>query len=844
MKLNTSPKAIILFMLMLFGIIAPTMSLAQRSDGFFKNYNDNYENRDSEIPINGSGIQNDDFGTPLGSGLLILTVVGAGYAIARRRKSYKTHGTHKSYNHGAALFLALVMLLGMTNCKKKIAEPIAQPTGGNKVAITLSVGDGSKVNVDPPHVTFEEGDKILVGYDGKYVGTITHNGTYFTGDITITQNGTQPLYFYFLGNKDAGTLTAGSTTNCTVNISDQTSELPVISMSPSEETYPSEGNHYSASLHNKCSLMKFNVTTLSDAPICITDMNNQVIVDFSKAANGGNNNGFSYEKEGDGVIKMIGGGSGEKWAIVLPQNALSEAEDAVYSADGYYSGNRPAMAAISANQYLNSGVSLTVSTTSELYATPLTFEAKKANSQIKLTIGASVTPTPSIEYNTYDGNGWQSYASDTYITLSQIGDKVSFRGDNTTMAIGTGSSNYSKFSANYNGEFYVYGNVMSLLSKESFAEASSVPEYAFCNLFSSFSKLYNHESKAIILPATTLGNNCYSYMFSGCSNLTTAPALPATTLADYCYSNMFYNCTGLTAAPSLPAATLAPFCYQFMFYGCTGLTSAPELPARTLAEGCYFYMFPGCTGLTSAPELPATTLAPSCYFYMFNGCTGLTSAPELPATTLAPNCYQYMFSYCSGLTSAPALPAKTLAERCYQYMFSCCTGLTSAPALPATTLARYCYSNMFFNCSNLATPPALPATTLADYCYRYMLSGCHAMTTAPALPATTLADHCYDCMFSCCDGLTTAPDLPATTLVDYCYYEMFRDCSKLNNVTCLATSGINQNNSTTDWLKSTANNGTFYKNENTGTGSGSSTLWPRSTSGIPSNWTVVNYSGK
>ena len=34
-------------------------------------------------------------------------------------------------------------------------------------------------------------------------------------------------------------------------------------------------------------------------------------------------------------------------------------------------------------------------------------------------------------------------------------------------------------------------------------------------------------------------------MFSGCTSLTTAPELPATTLAEDCYSYMFKNCTSL-----------------------------------------------------------------------------------------------------------------------------------------------------------------------------------------------------------------------------------------------------------------------------------------------------------
>ena len=68
---------------------------------------------------------------------------------------------------------------------------------------------------------------------------------------------------------------------------------------------------------------------------------------------------------------------------------------------------------------------------------------------------------------------------------------------------------------------------------------------------------------------TSLGNNCYSCMFYGCTSLTIAPSLPATTLGTYCYSNMFQGCTSLTIAPELPATTLANSCYRYMFYVCT-----------------------------------------------------------------------------------------------------------------------------------------------------------------------------------------------------------------------------------------------------------------------------------
>jgi hypothetical protein len=107
----------------------------------------------------------------------------------------------------------------------------------------------------------------------------------------------------------------------------------------------------------------------------------------------------------------------------------------------------------------------------------------------------------------------------------------------------------------------------------------------------------------LISPNMISKDNCYRYMFYGCTGLTEIPAdlLPATTLASSCYSTMFYGCTGLKEIPAdlLPATTLASYCYSDMFYGCTGLTEIPAdlLPATTLASSCYSTMFCSCTGL-------------------------------------------------------------------------------------------------------------------------------------------------------------------------------------------------------------------------------------------------------
>ena len=65
---------------------------AQRSDGFFTSNSDDWENRMSNpnevgllMPTGILGSTNDE-NAPLGSGLLILTTLGGGYLIAKKKK--------------------------------------------------------------------------------------------------------------------------------------------------------------------------------------------------------------------------------------------------------------------------------------------------------------------------------------------------------------------------------------------------------------------------------------------------------------------------------------------------------------------------------------------------------------------------------------------------------------------------------------------------------------------------------------------------------------------------------------------------------------------------------------
>ena len=246
-------------------------------------------------------------------------------------------------------------------------------------------------------------------------------------------------------------------------------------------------------------------------------------------------------------------------------------------------------------------------TTPTMKATPLTFEV--------LTDGTITVTNPKgdMYYKINDGAKVDLTAGVSATIDVTKDDKVEFYGTAT-----------SYYGTTFGGtaDMKVYGNIMSLLSPTGFADNKTLTANGtFGQLFFSYTNL--KDASNLFLPAETLTSNCYAFMFSSCSNLTTAPALPAETLTEACYYEMFSGCSSLTTAPALPAETLKGYCYYGMFAGCSSLTTAPKLPAPTLANFCYHGMFYGCTGLKDAYVKAAFVNTNDECTDMFNGCTAI-----------------------------------------------------------------------------------------------------------------------------------------------------------------------------------------------------------------------------
>jgi len=242
-------------------------------------------------------------------------------------------------------------------------------------------------------------------------------------------------------------------------------------------------------------------------------------------------------------------------------------------------------------------------------------EAPKPDNETPLTIEAKEAATVSFKNpNGYTfgysvNNGPIEWTSNVSVKLL-AGGKMELYGN--IKAYGKSSESMcTKIS--FDGDCYVYGNVMSLIKAEGFETLTKLESaHTFANLFRGNTHLLSHPLKSLVLPAMELPIYCYYSMFRGCSSMTRPPKLPAIKLDTWCYAYMFFGCSSLTDAPELPATTLANNCYAGMFSGCETIVAAPLLLAEKLEEGSYKYMFSGCTNLESVTCLAVDISATEC----------------------------------------------------------------------------------------------------------------------------------------------------------------------------------------------------------------------------------------
>ena len=469
-----------------------------------------------------------------------------------------------------AIFVAaLVLALGLAQCKKE--QPATpQNTESNLVHITVNVGastgsttNGSRADVDPSGAfSFSDGDKLYVGYNGACVGTLEYSKSTnkFSGDLNLLQNGDQPLHFYYLGGYGEY-VNQVDETQYIVDIYEQyENPYPVISYGTSTTNYSESSNAYTTTLENQCALVEFTTNWIrKDSRIYIEEINNRVIIDFA-------NNTFTPGRYGNEQISLYPETPTSRWAILLP----SEEQMTVTVAPVDYDNIEIIIPPVHKNDFLHFSFELTAIGAND----PLTMRAAPmTNGVIRV-----INPPEGMKYSKNNGEK-ENITGDIEIsvqgTLEQL-DMVQFYGN---------SKDYSNTKIVSTDNVELSGNIMSLVDEENFATITTMEGASFAGLFAG--NTHGINASGLLLPATTLSQDCYSGMFAGCSGMDDTPAeLPALTLAPGCYSNMFEGCGMLSDAPHLPATELVTECYENMFYGCFSLKNVTCLATTINGTDC------------------------------------------------------------------------------------------------------------------------------------------------------------------------------------------------------------------------------------------------------------------
>ena len=250
-----------------------------------------------------------------------------------------------------------------------------------------------------------------------------------------------------------------------------------------------------------------------------------------------------------------------------------------------------------------------------------TIESLTDNNTVKFIVGSG-NSTPNnfaIDYSTDSGSTWntiqsgQSRGSVVLIGTINSGDTMLLRSTANTWGVSYSAHSSVICSDNY----IVYGNVMSLLFGENFPNQislSSKGTFALTGLFWANQSKTGSETgysttnttlisaENLVLPATTLKNECYNGMFRGCVNLKYSPKeLPALTLETGVYSSMFDECHNLETTPDIMATgstdSTSQQCRRMFRIQNTSvnpkLTTAPVLRVSYLRDQFYEEMFKG-----------------------------------------------------------------------------------------------------------------------------------------------------------------------------------------------------------------------------------------------------------
>ena len=123
----------------------------------------------------------------------------------------------------------------------------------------------------------------------------------------------------------------------------------------------------------------------------------------------------------------------------------------------------------------------------------------------------------------------------------------------------------------------------SLTTAPSILPATDLSNSCYEGMFASCTSL---TTAPVISAITARTESCHN-MFQGCTSLVNVSDLSITNMAsNRCCESMFSGCTSLATAPALPAKTLTQGCYRYMFQGCGNLNYIKMLATDISESNC------------------------------------------------------------------------------------------------------------------------------------------------------------------------------------------------------------------------------------------------------------------
>ena len=252
------------------------------------------------------------------------------------------------------------------------------------------------------------------------------------------------------------------------------------------------------------------------------------------------------------------------------------------------------------------------------------------------------------------------------------------------------------------------------------------------------------------------GNVMYmSSMFSSCSGLTTLDVSNFNTANVTSMGSMFMHCSSLTTLDVSNFNTSNVTEMGFMFYGCSSLTKLDVSNFNTENVTDMSRMFDGCSNVTVLDVSNFSTVNVASMYGMFQGCSSLTTLDVSRFNTEKVTSMNELFYGCSGLTTLDVSNFNTENVTNMRQMFCTCSSLTTLDVSNFDTEKVTNMINMFSGCSILTTLDVSSFNTTNVTNMSGMFWDCSALTTLDVSNFNTANVTEMDHMFCYCRNLAT-----------------------------------------------------------------------------------------